>query len=422
VPDEWSADYDGALTPAGVNMEIRFDRASLYDEVWTTPLTKLGAKYGVSDNAIRKICKVMSIPLPKAGHWAKLQAGQRVPKETLPVTSGPEFFICRPPPSPTEMTDAGDASWLAERLGTEAHRPIEFSMKQKRWHPVIAPYRERLRRAAADRVRRDTRVEKRQGRIHWQNDGPDFEALKVMFDGPFLTSRHHRSSFRVSVATVERALALANTLALSAAARGFRVESRDDSLLTFTMERANFVICFRERQDKVARPIIASAPQLGTRNNGIPTDRLALVIELMGSTFEIVDSPKATIDSRLHEVFPRLFRDVVRWRAHVREEQAQEARRAAHAVEAAAAALKQKKIQLEAEAEKAKRAALFDDVSRSQHSLQIRDYVKRVAEAAPEVAPEGLAIWMRWALAVADELDPLPRTISALTGSRSPSP
>eukprot|EP00952_Eustigmatos_sp_NYUAD-ZCMA_P000433 1542-Eustigmatos_ZCMA.PRE.1 len=81
----------------------------------------------------------------------------------------------------------------------------------------------------------------------------------------------------------------------------------------------------------------------------------------MGSTFEIVDSPKATIDSRLHEVFPRLFRDVVRWRAHVREEQAQEARRAAHAVEAAAAALKQKKIQLEAEAEKAKRAALFDD-------------------------------------------------------------
>lgn len=49
-----------------------FERISLYEEVWTTPLTKLGKKYGLSDNGLRKVCKALSIPLPKAGHWAKV--------------------------------------------------------------------------------------------------------------------------------------------------------------------------------------------------------------------------------------------------------------------------------------------------------------------------------------------------------------
>lgn len=231
-------------------MEIRFERTSLYDEVWTAPLTKLGAKYGVSDNAIRKICKAMSIPLPKAGHWAKLQAGQLVPKEPLTAASGPDFFICRPPPRPEpEMTDEGDASWLKERLGAEVQFPIQFSLHQNRWHPVIAQYRKQLREAAAARIRHDKRAEKLKGQSAWRNGQPDFSMFAFSSHGSFLNSRLDKTSFRVSVATFERALALANTLAFSAEARGFRVESRADTRLAFSMERRSFVICFRERQE-----------------------------------------------------------------------------------------------------------------------------------------------------------------------------
>jgi hypothetical protein len=36
--------------------EIRFERAALYEEVSKTPLTRLGEKYGLPDDGLRKIC------------------------------------------------------------------------------------------------------------------------------------------------------------------------------------------------------------------------------------------------------------------------------------------------------------------------------------------------------------------------------
>ena len=67
-------------------MPIQFERQSLYEEVWSTPLTRLGKKYGLSDNGVRKACIAMNIPLPKAGHWAKIAAGHQIPRTPLPKT------------------------------------------------------------------------------------------------------------------------------------------------------------------------------------------------------------------------------------------------------------------------------------------------------------------------------------------------
>ena len=79
-------------------MEIIFGRIALYDEVWTTPLTQLAKKYSLSDNGIREVCKAMNIPLPVAGHWAKVAGGkagqfdgafrQRQPDVVVAVVSG----------------------------------------------------------------------------------------------------------------------------------------------------------------------------------------------------------------------------------------------------------------------------------------------------------------------------------------------
>ena len=54
--------------------EITFERVALYEEVWTTPLSHLGKKYGLSDNGMPKICKALAIPLPLEGN----SAGTRV--------------------------------------------------------------------------------------------------------------------------------------------------------------------------------------------------------------------------------------------------------------------------------------------------------------------------------------------------------
>jgi hypothetical protein len=53
-------------------------REELYEEVWSVPLTQLCAKYGLSDNGLRKVCKRLNVPFPWRGYWAKVEAGHRV--------------------------------------------------------------------------------------------------------------------------------------------------------------------------------------------------------------------------------------------------------------------------------------------------------------------------------------------------------
>ena len=63
--------------------EVILTRNDLYNLVWSEPMLKLSKKYVISDVGLRKICISMNIPLPKAGHWMKLQSGKKVVKEKL---------------------------------------------------------------------------------------------------------------------------------------------------------------------------------------------------------------------------------------------------------------------------------------------------------------------------------------------------
>ena len=64
--------------------KLNFTRKELYDLVWSIPMLSLSKEYNISDVGLRKICIRMSIPLPKAGHWQKLQFGKEVVKIPLP--------------------------------------------------------------------------------------------------------------------------------------------------------------------------------------------------------------------------------------------------------------------------------------------------------------------------------------------------
>lgn len=54
-------------------------RRALFDLVWSRPLTKIAAEFGISSVALHKICDKHRVPLPGRGYWAKLAAGQKVP-------------------------------------------------------------------------------------------------------------------------------------------------------------------------------------------------------------------------------------------------------------------------------------------------------------------------------------------------------
>lgn len=53
-----------------------FSREDFYELVWDTPLTKIGSRFGMSDNAIRKRCRAMAIPTPPTGLLARDCGGQ----------------------------------------------------------------------------------------------------------------------------------------------------------------------------------------------------------------------------------------------------------------------------------------------------------------------------------------------------------
>ncbi|WP_129421637.1 hypothetical protein [Rhizobium leguminosarum] len=58
-------------------------REELHELVWSTPMQKLAAEYGLSDKGLAKTCAKHLVPVPPRGYWAKLEAGHRVKKSPL---------------------------------------------------------------------------------------------------------------------------------------------------------------------------------------------------------------------------------------------------------------------------------------------------------------------------------------------------
>jgi len=59
-------------------------REELYELVWSEPVTALAARFGISDNGLRKRCKAMNVPTPPRGYWEKRRHGQHVKRAPLP--------------------------------------------------------------------------------------------------------------------------------------------------------------------------------------------------------------------------------------------------------------------------------------------------------------------------------------------------
>src|SRR5665213_986065 len=126
-------------------MGTTFERSALYEEVWNEPLTKLGKKYGLSDNGLRKICKAMNIPLPSAGHWAKIAAGHDVPRVALPAQSGTTSYTSQAPhQAKTPFHLPEDDLWQVEQDALEVvpGNVIRVDPSPPHWHRVAIALRE----------------------------------------------------------------------------------------------------------------------------------------------------------------------------------------------------------------------------------------------------------------------------------------
>jgi hypothetical protein len=173
------------------------DRETLYNEVWTEPVTVVAPRYGLSDVGLAKICRALAIPLPSRGYWAKVKAGRVMGRVPLPK-------LKTPGPVPT-----GLVKLPAEKAAVRQAARQSAAKIRKETPPLLPP--EESQPSAAHPLVRATakRLKQRDG---WPQDTLLRSAPKEVL---------HLSVTRDSL---ERALGITDALIKALLQRGFDVE------------------------------------------------------------------------------------------------------------------------------------------------------------------------------------------------------
>ena len=69
----------------------RATREELFQKVWAQPVSIVAKEYQITDNALRKRCIHLNVPIPERGYWAKLRAGKPVNRPQLPPLELPKL-------------------------------------------------------------------------------------------------------------------------------------------------------------------------------------------------------------------------------------------------------------------------------------------------------------------------------------------
>jgi AcrR family transcriptional regulator len=64
---------------------LALTREQLYQRVWSRPLRLVAGEFGVSGNALAKICSRVLVPDPSRGYWAKVGSGRAPVRPPLPA-------------------------------------------------------------------------------------------------------------------------------------------------------------------------------------------------------------------------------------------------------------------------------------------------------------------------------------------------
>jgi hypothetical protein len=142
-------------------------RQDLLDKVWSSPVTKVATEFGVSDTAVRKMCRRHGIPVPRRGYWAQVAAGRTFPKPKLGPASRARLetvrFVGAGQPSPEvkavaerlkekarEVRKPSDQEAAGEEMVPQAHAAAD----DHEIHPLVVRTHEKLTGAEAAEMAR----------------------------------------------------------------------------------------------------------------------------------------------------------------------------------------------------------------------------------------------------------------------------
>lgn len=370
----------------------KVERETLYEEVWSDPVTVVAARYGLSDVGLAKICKRLQIPLPRRGYWAKLKAGRKAPKAPLPTLDSKAVLSTHViMPSEHEITNRRATKEKAAAVRHQAGNvqvPSELSSP----HPIV--------RAAAKRLK--------------QRDGwSDTKGLRSAPDEVL--------NIEVTKTSLDRALLVADTLIKVLAMQGISTSIDAESkatyfevqgtLVSFTLtEHVSRSVHEMTPAEKRARDRYWNSSNLGAglmnypsipQYDYHPTGRLTLTLGRWPSR-SWRDTDKSQLESRLDQVIAGLasFAEEIRLEKEEKARQKEQRRLAEERYEFS---------RTRYQSEEAAFKHLEEKAVSWERATRLRTYVEAVQRVALSESSLGqdMLEWIAWARAKADWLDPL---------------
>ena len=182
-------------------MTNEITRKDLYREIWSRPAVQVAAQYGVSNVALKKICRKHRIPVPGRGYWQRKTAGKKtepMPPLGAAEVSGP--IAIRGSRLPDLPEGAKEALRRARERERRPENLVDVAAAPAGLHPAVAATWDALDTAEAS------------------------ETGMVIVSGP--------KFFHVDVAQerVPRAMIFLHALVTAAESRGYRLEEMDEAL------------------------------------------------------------------------------------------------------------------------------------------------------------------------------------------------
>jgi hypothetical protein len=371
------------------HVTLRYERAKPYEEVWAEAVTTVAKRYGVSDVALRKICRKLAVPLPPLGYWAKVAAGKKTATPPLPKYSGPaeivrQRYVSDEPVEP-------DPEHLVARREFEA-RPenrIVVSETLEMPHPLIA---------ATERA---------------------FRKPKRRNPGNQPMTERRALAISVGETSLPRALRIMDALVKALDARGMplRIEPDGKRRTCLTLQGQVLAIRLAEDTSRTERePTEKERQEIKKYGHTYLPDRYsyqhtgALKLGIIGHYYDelkkvVADGKRQRVEQFLNEFVVKLEAEAVHRKRH--EEQRERQHRLWE---------EEERLRREREEEQRKEMerlkALEEETRNWKRAEDIRAYVAAVeATAAREdggiVLESELGQWIAWARHKADWIDPI---------------
>lgn len=339
---------------------IRVEREKLYEEVWAEPMSSLAKRYNVSDVALAKVCRKLSVPVPPRGYWARVRNGYKVTRPPLPKVNPGEQTSTSISPVLLRSRELPEAVQEQQTFEAAPENRISEALFSRKLHPLVQATKQSL----AGRLEPSRKV----------------VALDI----------------RVSKSSRDRAFRILSALFYACEERGYsvRTDEQKGSLLVIKDEPIRFSL--EEPSTKVAIP---EAKRKGSWSPAFelePTGKFVFRVQewAEGVRKTWSDGARQSLEDQLNDLICGLVDISLIVRQKRLERERQQAIWAEQERERSLYALRKRQLDT--------------DVQRYHEATRLREFAEQVRnQFSSEANQDLLHRWSEWVSRVADDVDPM---------------